>query len=594
ARPGVHRAFLAVSTAVVLSAGAVTSWAAQAGHDHPAGAPHGHDASGQLAAAVDGSHSHTEGSAVEPGTGAADPHTHAEGGEHAATADADAAGTSHAGHTATSVVHDHVVDGREQVAAPVSGAHRHDSTAAAGGRPDETAQRHETAPTAQPGDHQHGSPGAQFPAAPAGADAPQGTWAELRYGPFVVTPAGAGGDADHANIAVPSLSKPCSNCFLLEFQPDLVYADGTSANLDTGVMLHHAVLFSAGRQDPTCGPEQPFPGKLGQRFFASGNERTGGQFPPGFGYFVDGGNWSGIFHVMNHSAEAKSVFFQLKVRWSPAAAGGVHPLTPIWLDMNNCRTSEYAVPPGPSSSHWTWASNLTGRIVATAGHVHDGGVRTTLTNQTTGQHLCTSWAGWGKNPAYKGSIRVDERLHVGPGRDGAEGRGPRPRIGLRLPEVRPRRHGDHDGLRLRDQRPRRRHPGPTRRPGPEPAAGRVDPAAFGTRPPLTRPPTGVRLPEQSGKGTPVHERGGRFAALAGYPPLRGRALPQSGGRCGPPPHHHHEMIAAPHSWPSSSCRSWGRAWRPVRSVSSTVQTDNPRPWSSTPTCWSLPAAPPSV
>jgi hypothetical protein len=404
ARPGVHRAFLAVSTAVVLSAGAVTSWAAQAGHDHPAGAPHGHDASGQLAAAVDGSHSHTEGSAVEPGTGAADPHTHAEGGEHAATADADAAGTSHAGHTATSVVHDHVVDGREQVAAPVSGAHRHDSTAAAGGRPDETAQRHETAPTAQPGDHQHGSPGAQFPAAPAGPDAPQGTWAQLRYGPFVVTPAGAGGDADHANIAVPSLSKPCSNCFLLEFQPDLVYADGTSANLDTGVMLHHAVLFSAGRQDPTCGPEQPFPGKLGQRFFASGNERTGGQFPPGFGYFVDGGNWSGIFHVMNHSAEAKSVFFQLKVRWSPAAAGGVHPLTPIWLDMNNCRTSEYAVPPGPSSSHWTWASNLTGRIVATAGHVHDGGVRTTLTNQTTGQHLCTSWAGWGKNPAYKGSI----------------------------------------------------------------------------------------------------------------------------------------------------------------------------------------------
>jgi len=72
--------------------------------------------------------------------------------------------------------------------------------------------------------------------------------------------------------------------------------------------------------------------------------------------------------------------------------------------MNNCRTSEYAVPPGPTSSHWTWTSNLTGRIVATAGHVHDGGVRTTLTNQTTGRHLCTSWAGWGKKAAYQGSI----------------------------------------------------------------------------------------------------------------------------------------------------------------------------------------------
>src|SRR5919108_4232429 len=40
ARPGVHRAFLAVSTAVVLSAGAVTSWAAQAGPEHPAGPGH--------------------------------------------------------------------------------------------------------------------------------------------------------------------------------------------------------------------------------------------------------------------------------------------------------------------------------------------------------------------------------------------------------------------------------------------------------------------------------------------------------------------------------------------------------------------------
>ena len=107
---------------------------------------------------------------------------------------------------------------------------------------------------------------------------------------------------------------------------------------------------------------------------------------------------------MNHNAAPRSVFFRLKVRWSHAAAGGIRPVTPIWLDMNNCRTSEYAVPPGPSSSHWTWTSNLTGRIISTAGHVHDGGVRTTLTNKTTGQHLCTSWAGWGKKPAFRGSI----------------------------------------------------------------------------------------------------------------------------------------------------------------------------------------------
>jgi hypothetical protein len=417
ARPGVHRAFLTVSTVVVLSAAAVTSWAAQAGHDHPSGA-HGHDGSGQLAAAVDAPHEHTEGPAASgdaAGGQAAEGHSadgHSHGGADESAAGVD--GGSHAAPTSTSVVHDHVADRPAGAAASASGAHAHGpATTAPGaagqgpghGQAGDGPHSHGAAPSTEPGGHQHdGSPAAAAPGSPAGPDAPQGTWAEVRYGPFVVTPAGAGGDADHANIAVPSLPKPCTNCFLLEFQPDLVYADGSSANLDTGMMLHHAVLFSAGRPDPTCGPNEPFPGKLGQRFFASGNERTPGVFPPGFGYYVDGGNWSGIFHVMNHGSAPRSVFFRVKVRWSDAAAGGIRPLTPIWLDMNNCRTSEYAVPAGPSSSHWTWTSNLTGRILSTAGHVHDGGLRTTLSNQTTGQHICTSWAGWGKKAAYQGSI----------------------------------------------------------------------------------------------------------------------------------------------------------------------------------------------
>ena len=399
ARPGVRRAFLVVSAVVVLTAAGVTSWAGRARHDDPAAA-HARDAAGQLAAA----HNNPAGDgSAAPASGTGD-HGSGDASGHEAVASEDATSD---GHTATSVVHDHVADraGGAQVAAPKSGAHRHGAATPASGPAAAPSHGHDTAPAGPPhGDHPAASSAPPSDAEPPGPVAPQGTWAELRYGPFVVTPAGAGGDAHHANIAVPSLPKPCVNCFLLEFQPELVYADGTPANLDTGMMLHHAVLFSAGRQDATCGPEEPFPGKLGQRFFASGNERTPGLFPPGFGYFVDAGNWSGIFHVMNHSAGPKSVFFQLKVRWTPAAAGGVRPLTPIWLDMNNCRTSEYAVPAGPSSSHWTWTSNLTGRILATAGHVHDGGVRTTLTNQTTGQHLCTSWAGWGKKSAFQGSI----------------------------------------------------------------------------------------------------------------------------------------------------------------------------------------------
>jgi hypothetical protein len=425
AGPSVQRAFLALSTAVVLSAAAVTSWAAQAGHDQPAGPGGGHgDRSGQLAASVDGSHGHggdasserAPGAAAPSGAGAAGEHSH--GGDDAgqdgdvgpdAARDGDAAAGS--GSTSTSVVHDHVTERPAGRPSKSAGA-GHDHVPGDGRSP-ESAHGDGSGPSSAgpggPAGHEHAAPatGSGGPGSTDRAgdgDGPTGTWTEMRYGPFVVAPAGAGGDADHANVAVPSLPKPCTNCFLQEFQPDLVYADGTSANLDSGMMLHHAVMFSAGRPDPTCGPNEPFPGKLGQRFFASGNERTPGVFPPGFGYYVDSGNWSGIFHIMNHGEAPKTVFFQVKMRWSPAAAGGVRPLTPIWLDMNNCRTSEYAVPAGPSSKHWTWTSNLTGRIVATAGHVHDGGIRTTLTNQTTGQHLCTSWAGWGTKAEFKGTI----------------------------------------------------------------------------------------------------------------------------------------------------------------------------------------------
>src|SRR5688572_19258369 len=65
--PRVRQAFLAVSAAVVVTAGAVTSWSAGAGHEHQsaAGHPHDtvqpHDSGGELAASVGGTHGHKAG-----------------------------------------------------------------------------------------------------------------------------------------------------------------------------------------------------------------------------------------------------------------------------------------------------------------------------------------------------------------------------------------------------------------------------------------------------------------------------------------------------------------------------------------------------
>jgi hypothetical protein len=126
----------------------------------------------------------------------------------------------------------------------------------------------------------------------AGSGGHAGETAVVRWGPFVLPPAGAGGDADHANVVIPNGPKPCTGCFLVGVEPDLVYADGRSANLDTGVMLHHAVFFASDRVDATCGDAKGFK-ELGERFFAAGNERTGGVLPTGFGYPVTRAPWNG-------------------------------------------------------------------------------------------------------------------------------------------------------------------------------------------------------------------------------------------------------------------------------------------------------------
>src|SRR2546421_12823228 len=66
-----------------------------------------------------------------------------------------------------------------------------------------------------------------------GAGAPPGQVADVRYGPFTPTPAGAGGDLDHAHVAPPHVEKPGQDCFILGAQPDPVYQDGAPRNIDS-------------------------------------------------------------------------------------------------------------------------------------------------------------------------------------------------------------------------------------------------------------------------------------------------------------------------------------------------------------------------
>jgi hypothetical protein len=226
--------------------------------------------------------------------------------------------------------------------------------------------------------------------------------ADGRYGPIVVPPT-VGDRPGEFNAVVPALPMPCTNCFLTGTRVDLVFEDGRSANLDRGLMLHHLVAFNSGQPDATCTADTPI-GSLGERFFAAGNERTAGTLPDGFGYHYGADRVATAVEIMNHSTEPQVVFVKTQVSWVPDSTAGMRPVRPVWLDENNCGDSTYAVTAGPSNKVWRWTSTLTGRVVLAGGHVHNGGRKIDLANETTGQHLCSSYAGYGTKPDYQGSV----------------------------------------------------------------------------------------------------------------------------------------------------------------------------------------------
>ena len=240
----------------------------------------------------------------------------------------------------------------------------------------------------------------------------------IEYGSYTI-PAGSGDPADHGgyghidNKIVTNISKPCTGCTLIGVTPDLVYEDGSEANIATGPMLHHVVFFanSSGKSDATCGSSGP--GLLGERFFASGNERTAvdlSELP--YGYRINSSEtWNMVFHLANWEESAQTVY--IKMSWKYATgedAESREALRPVWLDADGCSTdSLITVPTGESDTHSDWEAGFGGELIAAAGHIHDYGVRVELTNESnSGESLCNSVAGFGGT----GYVTPDEFEHI--------------------------------------------------------------------------------------------------------------------------------------------------------------------------------------
>jgi hypothetical protein len=240
----------------------------------------------------------------------------------------------------------------------------------------------------------------------------------IDYGPYTI-PAGNGDPHDHpgmgaiTNQIVSNISKPCTGCSIIGVTPELVYENGTKATITEGPMLHHAMFTaqSSGKSDVTCAGKGP--GLLGERFFASGDERTPIDLTAlPYGYKVNSSEtWNMVFDLMNWETTSKKV--KIRMTWK-YATGTDHtsraPLRPVWLDVAQCSLNSYYSPGfGLSDTHYDWKASFGGKLIAAAGHIHDHGVNIEVTNETSKKLLCNSVATVG-GPGYE--THPDGRKHV--------------------------------------------------------------------------------------------------------------------------------------------------------------------------------------
>ncbi len=219
----------------------------------------------------------------------------------------------------------------------------------------------------------------------------------VTWGPYPMPAAGTGGPGNYETPAL-NVAQPCNDCYITSIVPDLVYEDGSKANFDNMAMLHHVVVFGTAQPEITCAGQSL--ALFGGRLFAAGNERTALEFPEGYGlYNPVGGEWRLIMHLMNMMPVERDLYLQFSFTYQPGS-DDLRPVTPIWLDADNCGDSEFSVPAGVSDTHWDWTPTITGDLIVSAGHVHDWGINTSLESLTTGEWACNSVAGYEAASAF--------------------------------------------------------------------------------------------------------------------------------------------------------------------------------------------------
>ena len=207
-----------------------------------------------------------------------------------------------------------------------------------------------------------------------------------RIGPFEVKP------GQNQIGYAPILERPQVDGYFTRIRPDLTYLNGRVPPVDV-IHLHHGVWVNTSRGGNSSFGVQPF--------FAAGEEKTILRLPKGYGYPVKRTDGLLLNHMIHNLTPIPTqVYMVYQVDFVPKgspAARGMRAVRPIWMDVESGhlypvfnvrkgsgRKGRFTYPNdarnpyrgGPKRNQWV--VDRPGVLVATAGHLHPGGLHTDL------------------------------------------------------------------------------------------------------------------------------------------------------------------------------------------------------------------------
>jgi hypothetical protein len=240
---------------------------------------------------------------------------------------------------------------------------------------------------------------------------PGATRAAARFGPFKLPSnlmTGPRGMTGFNMDNVRDLPMPCQGCTYTYIRGDMVYKNGTSANIGNGAYMHHITLVStptgelnagsllkglAGLSGLSGGASQPDPTASALKpFYLIGNERLPLTFPKAGVYLSKNASITLSVQLQNLEKEVKEVYIEMDYDYLPGQPEGYTDIIPVPQDALGMgamlggikQTGVWDKTSGP------YKTGQDARILMMYGHVHDGGIHTEI--MVNGKVVCDSTA----------------------------------------------------------------------------------------------------------------------------------------------------------------------------------------------------------